>query len=75
MVVLMSMYESISVYDLLLSGAGTRASSVCDVARAGHRFFSSANPLSLSLYKGLAPSLPLENSTGQKLTNDPHCSP
>jgi hypothetical protein len=48
------------------SAAGGQAYCVREVARTGHLLAQPANPLSLSQYKRLAPSLPPELLTAKK---------
>ena len=68
-------HTSACIGHLLISGQlrngapGGRAYSVREVARENICFGLSANPLSPSLCKRLAPGLPLRNFTGQKLSN------
>lgn len=68
--------RTVFIVHLLVSGrqrirrAGGRAYFVREEVRGGCGFASSANPLSHSLCKWLAPSLPLDSFTVQKLSTD-----
>jgi len=52
------------------SGSGKTDQLCAARGRGGTFFFPSANPQLLSLYQWLAPSLEVENSSGQKHTSD-----